>query len=123
MKLVALIATVLAALVAVGSAQASTPRERALTKQVATLKRENRALEARLVVCQSSTPGAVSTMTPLAIATTVLPAAYGAYEAFDRAFGYDGPYSVFQTRSLTVDALTGRRSFDYSFGVWRAPAA
>lgn len=133
MRVLLATAGALVALVVTGSvaevAGAATPKERALTRTVAKLTKQNRTLKqqlaaerARVAVCQSSTAGAVATMTPVQAARVVLPAVYDVFKSYDDTFGYDGAYTVFQTKSETLDVGTGRRSYDFTFGVWRVPA-
>src|SRR5262245_61491809 len=89
LRAAALAAVLGLAALSVGQAHAATPRERALARQVATLKKENAKLKrqlkitrAQLTTCQRGVSQAVSTMTPEQLNRDVMPIATARFDAF-----------------------------------------
>jgi hypothetical protein len=125
--------TIVAGLVAVtaiiataGTAQAATPKERALARQVKTLKAQNATLKrelaserARLSICQTSASAAISTMTPMQAATLILPPVVTVFENWKDRYGEDGPNGYYASASKSEMLSNGQLddvSFYFSIG-------
>ena len=114
------------AALSVGQAQAATPRERALARQVATLKKQNVKLKrqlkitrAQLTTCQQGVGPAASTMTPFQLATTVFPAANLVFEHWQDGYG-PGQFSTFDLSSHTLtEGYNEHWTYTFSLDGWK----
>ena len=89
-------------------ANASTPRERSLARQVRTLKaanmklrRERNTARAKLAICQQGVGKAASTMTPFQLTSTVFPAANLVFEHWQDGTA-PGQFTAFDLSSHTL---------------------
>jgi hypothetical protein len=123
--LLALVTTAAITLVFAASVQAATPRERALVRQVKTLKaqnakltRERNSARAQLATAQQGTAQTVSTMSPVQITQTLFPTIYNVFEAWDDGFDGGDVWTSNYT-SHTVDG-DGDDSWSYSFSLYES---
>jgi hypothetical protein len=123
--LLALVTTATITLTFAASVQAATPRERALLRQVKTLKAQNAKLtnernfaRAQLATAQQGTAQTVSTMSPSQITQTLFPTIYNVFEAWDDGFD-DGDLWTSNYTSHTVDG-NGDDSWSYSFSLYES---
>lgn len=123
--LLALVTTATITLTFAASVQAATPRERALLRQVKTLKAQNakltnerNAARAQLATSQQGTAQTVSTMSPSQITQTLFPTIYNVFEAWDDGFD-DGDLWTSNYTSHTVDG-NGDDSWSYSFSLYES---
>jgi hypothetical protein len=123
--LLALVTTAAITLAFAASVQAATPRERALVRQVKTLKAQNAKLtsarnsaRAQLATAQQGTAQTVSTMSPSQITQTLFPTVYNVFEAWDDGFD-DGDLWTSNYTSHTVDG-DGDDSWSYSFSLYES---
>jgi hypothetical protein len=123
--LLALVTTAVITLAFAASVQAATPRERALVRQVKTLKaqnakltRERNSARAQLATAQQGTAQTVSTMSPVQITQTLFPTIYNVFEAWDDGFDGGDVWTSNYT-SHTVDG-DGDDSWSYSFSLYES---
>jgi hypothetical protein len=123
--LLALVTTAAITLAFAASVQAATPRERALVRQVKTLKAQNAKLtsernsaRAQLATAQQGTAQTVSTMSPSQITQTLFPTVYNVFEAWDDGFD-DGDLWTSNYTSHSVDG-DGDDSWSYSFSLYES---
>lgn len=130
--LLALVTTAAITLVFAASVQAATPRERALVRQVKTLKAQKANLtrerktartqlataNSQLATAQQGTAQAVSTMSPIQITETLFPTIYNVFEAWNDGFD-DGDLWTSNYTTHTVDGA-GDDSWSYSFSLYQS---
>jgi hypothetical protein len=123
--LLALVTTAVITLAFAASVQAATPRERALVRQVKTLKaqnakltRERNSARAQLATAQQGAAQTVSTMSPVQITQTLFPTIYNVFEAWDDGFDGGDVWTSNYT-SHTVDG-DGDDSWSYSFSLYES---
>jgi hypothetical protein len=123
--LLALVTAAAITLALAASVQAATPRERALVRQVKTLKaqnakltRERNSARAELATAQQGTAQTVSTMSPVQITQTLFPTIYNVFDAWDDGFD-GGDLWTSNYTSHTVDG-DGDDSWSYSFGLYES---